>query len=396
MPQRCLAVGYRPSRHPAPQPQQVEFLIPSQGAATGMLWRWTPAAWSGQTCAPLNDSYPVWISANPFNPDELLLLVDNVDAGVAEHNFSHGGAQLYRHARAGGIDATNPALWLSTDGGAIWNPVTVAQGSGGGGGAQIRIRTVEWSRATSGNWVMCGFTGTELSLLYRGAYAVGNVAAYDDNTTVSGEIPRAQLTAAGIQDDAIIAGRDGLPAYVALGETRLSRLTANSTSIRYLDSAPADRGLVGIATGSNLLYATADYRGPSPTARSGELLGNAYQSLTWATHGVYIASSGTPIVRATNLFSPSGDGATIAAVPIAGSSADSCSLIRADRQTRTAVGARLAGSSGPLPASAVTADGATWTLVPGPTDAPDGTLSGLIEVLVRGGETGITPPPPTG
>lgn len=383
-------VSYGSAHGPQMARPTVEFIIPSRGAPQGMLWRYspshtTPDRFVGQPCAPLNNAYPIWLSANPFNPAELLLLVDNVEVGVAENTFIRAGAQLYRAALPGGLNATDPALWLSQDDGATWTAVTVAQGAGGGGNG-VRIRTVEWSRATSGNWLMCGFFGTELSLLYRGTYGLGDVAAFADNTTFTGEVPRAQYTAAGMEDDALIGGRDGLPAYSALGENRLTRLTANNVNIvRYLDSAPADRGLVGIKHDANRIVATPDYRGASPTERSSANLGTAYQTITWATHGVYTSGAAGPVVRVTNLFSPRNDGATVTAAQISGTTATSCSLIRADRQTRSGVGARLAGASGPLPDTAVTVDGETWTLVPGPTAAPVGTLSGLIEVLVRRG-----------
>lgn len=381
-------VAYGSAHGPQLQNPTVEFLIPSQGAAQGMLWRYSPAhttpdKFIGQACAPLNNAYPVWLAANPFSADELLLLVDNIPAGIAEHNFVRSGAQLYRQPSPGGTNTTDPALWLSRDGGGTWEAVQVAQGTGGGGGGLVRIRNVEWSRATSGNWIMCGFGNA--SLLYRGTYAAGAAAAFDDNTTRTGDVPRPQYVAAGMEDDAVLGNRDGLSAYVALGENRLTRLTAGTPDVRFLDTAPADRGLVGIGAGQ--LLATTDYRGASPTPRTNRTdLGNAYQSITWAVSGVYVVgSASSQIVRATNLFSPRNDGATIVPWQISGTTATACSLVRADRQTRSGIGARLASSSGPLPDSAVSVDGENWTLVPGPTAAPAGTLSGLIEVLVRGG-----------
>lgn len=385
-PQQCLAVGYSSAAHP---PSLVEVLIPSAGVALGKIWHYapthgTPDKWVGAACAPLNNRHAIWLAANPFNAAEWLLLINTTSNSAGESTFRQGAVQLLQ------ADNTTPALWLTQDNGATWTAVTIAQGLGGGG-TPIRIRNIEWSDATSGRWVMVGFNDNNTSVLYRGTYGSGTIAAFADNTTITGSVPRAQYVAAGQNDDAIVGSRDGLPTYSAISENRLTRLTAGTPDVRYLDRDPSTRALVGIGGGQ--LLATPDYRGASPTPRSGETLGNAYQSITWARSGVYVASTGTnPVVRVTDLFNPRGDGATVTTI-VNPSSLTSAAYVRADRQRRESVLARLASSSGPSTQSLVSADGVQWSLLDGPAGVSQEQLAGIGEIVTRSGGIG-TPPPP--
>ncbi len=385
-------------------PGIVDFLVPTEGVAGGGVWLYssTTGTWALKNSGlPAGVFYSRWISANPFNADHWLLLLNT----SASDGYNRVGDELFC------ADNTTRPLWLTTTNGASFSAVTLTLLNSSVDFTTIRSRAaLGWSTTTSGQWFFAGdkrqVGGTQTSVVWRGT----GTASTSTNLTkpVNGVMTFVETGCDGLNNDVIVAnGENGslytgwLPsgATVITPSGNISPITFPQME-RAAGLLPAVYG-ADIVNGGNTIYYHPDYRSTSAAASAYQVIltnGNASLITSTADGSVFAggtsASSGsrqrTSVLKLTNFqFANTGSSATeeiMSGTVVSGGEA--IGMVRSDRQTRTALAARLMTTSGvPARKDAFVSDdqGATWTRVIGPPLAGNSDLANRIEVLKRGG-----------
>jgi hypothetical protein len=343
------------------RPATIYVLPFGVSGANDRIRRYDPltGAWADIT-PPRAGWYWYRLRAAPFDPSCLLLSGGSRSATGSKISGGH----LVDYTTS-----THTPLYLSTDGGATWQGVTL---SGSFGAATLVDINPLWSETTPGRYAVVGQPwafGYEIGASYLWRLTTG--ATSGAAVSLSASVNHFHA-AAGSADEVVVAAyssgvaSDRRLGYVPDGGA-LTRTSAAAPG-EYLDlvRVPGGRGVAGIV-GADSLVSVADYRAGAAPALVASGIGTRVAA---ATHGVYVARRGDGAIwRVAGI-----DGAPSAAVAHSGAAV---SAIRSDAQSRTAV-AGLSPSTGGV---YVTLDGATWTTI----GLPAGTLAEWIEVVVAGG-----------
>lgn len=361
-----------------------EVLVPTVGGSPGGVWHYQPdSGWTlKHNGLPAGQPWQ-WIATDPFNRDRWLLLA--------------GGRYGYYVANNGYVmqyGGTVHPLWLTVDAGATWQPVPLAAGTS----TTYIFDRVEFDPTTPGDWRIIGRDGSDQAWapnwLWRGHGATSGAPTQLISTEscfadfrsfvpgTSGDTVIYALTPVGC---GLVWQNRGL-GYVRSGESQiranhplLVAVSPASSPQLQIERLPGDSpAVVGVNTnpntGAGTLWGSPDYHA---TQVGLHLDGEQGRWVTAATSGVYLGGRTTEngmtggVLQVTDVFG------TPTNRVIGPTSGAPIGFVRADRQTRTAVAARVAYSVD----SFVSADGRTWTLLPGPPGLAWFELADRLEVI---------------
>lgn len=386
-------------------PATIELIVPTFGVAGRGVWHYVPASgWTLKaTGLPASSWYGRWIAANPFDPDEWLLLINTSNSDT----FIRGATVLC-------ADSTTSPLWRTTDAGANWSVATIdATGLLGSSIDEMTIKQVEFSTATDGNWFLVGYrTGfpavTVRGIVWRGTGTASSapvidtgwsqvtwgvagtgddVVVYEFDSPGAGTGGRLGLNTNGGSSITIVLSQIGRYYHIERAAGLLPTLFGANQGTTSLDPIPADL--------SKLLY-MKDYR--NGVSFSYVLTSDSsfvYWITSTADGSAYCGGDTASDTRRSTVrkFSDflyggaAGSSSTQSNVTTALTLPETVGYIRSDRQTRTYIAARIVRTTG-TGAGAKDLwifDGTTWSRLAGPASAGDADLANRVEVIGRGG-----------
>lgn len=378
---------------------RVEFLRPTVGIANGGVWHYVPGTgWTLKNSGlPTGVIYSQWVSANPFNQNHWLLLLNTINSG---QSFKRVGDEVFCD------DSTTRPLWLTTDNGATWSAVTLTLLNSTVDFATLTIRNVEWSPTTSGQWFLCGHKqqvgGSNTSVVWRGS---GTASTLTSTTkAIDSVITQAERCCAGLEDDIIVT--EEASGSIDAGKL-LNAATACIPLADHLPHASRPERAAGLYPA---LYGAESTSGPSaqslklfylPDYRNGGspqtiiLSSRVSFVAAVATYGTVFCGGATgtnltrqSVLKLSNFLTLAGGTSVtetvVAATVVTGT--DLIGMVRSDRSTHTALVAcvlNTAGAASGKDAFVSEDEGVTWTLVTGPGSAGNTDLANLVEVLKR-------------
>lgn len=383
------------------QPGTLELICPTTGIASGGVWHFVPGSdWTlKNTGLPAGTIYNVWLSANPFNPDKWLFLINTSNSN---------GFKLVSNAVKCADSSTNP-LWYTSDAGANWSAVSMTLTSSL---TDFAMYNVEWSTTTDGGWLIVGAESTgaaRRATVFRGS----NGSQTSSFADTAGDWFAITYGIPGLNNDIVLFENDSPGGGATYG--RLGRVAASATDIEVMFSyfggttgyyiervsgvLPTIYGANQAGTSDRVLY-LPDYRSVNLSAS------HLYATLTnspvyWLTStasgdvfcggrnsGGYVRRS---VLKLDN-FTQDSEGGTSATETVITATAlttpEAVGMIRAGRQKRIALAARIITSTGPDVKDfwVSTDEGVTWARQTGPAAAGANDLDNFVEVLERGGE----------
>ncbi len=313
-----------------------QILLGTTGTATsgGGVWQYQNGTWTlRNTGLPANWRW-LWVSANPFNQAEWLILGNSATGSPNKFSVATGGKITVN-------DTTDSPLWHTGDSGLTWtevvltHPFLTAATSGGGFDSAAKALRVSWQTAQSGWMFAISSDDTITGWERRTAWWRGSGVTITD-----GPHTAALISGSGWQADRIAEGRDNDlllmktfqqygQFYVAGGATVETLISTSTQSAPYpldFESGAASTSLAVVGDDTHLWY-SSDYRTVlrSDTGLTGLL------SITGAVDGWYAT-------KAAGLYQYELTPTTATLVP--GTATDAIFQARADRQTRSVVAGR--------------------------------------------------------
>ncbi len=346
------------------------LLIPTNTVASGGVWVGGPSGWtlknSGLPTAALRW---LWVSANPFNAREWLLLGADNALGVCD--LASGKVVI--------AGTSSSPLWYTSDGGDNWSEVTLPLSTLVTSASGAQIVSVEWDDTRPNRWalLLLNTVSPHKTEWFWGTNGSAN-SVFTNTTSLSSS----QVTIVGQSGDLVIAPHfsDAHMMYIADGTTALitpAGTVPPSALISFThDRAPFASRAVALnarSSGTDRVLVTLDYRAAQPTDIYNTTRNDGAISLTWAEGGLYLVSA-----------TGSGVGIYRIASPLSGGSAEIAfdngliyDAIRSDRRTRSKIAALHRGT----PHSIAYFDGASWTTFAGPSGGVTD-IAAIIEVAI--------------
>jgi hypothetical protein len=321
------------------------ILLLTDGATPGGVWQLADALWTLK-----NSGLPVgwrWmrIAVSPANSSDWLITGwDGVGYDRSSGEIRSGGQAI---------------IWRTQDAGLSWSSIPM-----------VDIADVAPSATFLGAATLVGYTSTGQPYVI-GAYAGLSVYLWRgsplDGVAVLGPGGGYYPDTVGGQDGDILlvyietSARLG---YIAAGANSITPGAATAVNARLARFSPTTRA---VAVGIGTIAATADYRGGSLGAT---IDGGGGPIAGIASGALFVGGRADGILRVDGLLDGAPTSQVVAAAGIG------VAAIASDAQTRSAVAALLADGS-----VASSADGETWTVLPGPV----GTIltTSVIAVIVR-------------
>lgn len=336
----------------ASQTVAVELLLPTRGesGAGDYLWHYTPSAgWVGIT-PPSAGKYWRFVAASPLAPDSWLLLGNSADN---DSSYTVSGGHVVM------ADGSTKPLWLTTDAGATWTAITLADPASGG--TQITLVKAEWSWADASAWVVVRENEVTATTVWRGTGTTAGAPSTNDTHTA------AVGWAFGADSDLYLApsGTNRIGVYQTSGGSfTVPSGSALSENLYTTDRLLGTRIMASASQGT-AVYATGDYRASQPTALYDTA--DSFAAVAFVGTDLFIGGRTGGVLR----LSPYN-----AAVATLAYDTNAVGFLRSDRQTQTTLAVRY-GSRDVL-----VYDGSAWAFLLGP---PATTLcADAIEVIKRG------------
>lgn len=303
--QRCRMVGYGPIRRPA---VNVDFVVATYRLADPAIdgfWRYTIGIW--RLIAPPQTGW-AWIQvvASPYSKEKWLafgLSTTDLDTySFNAHLALTGGTATLRSA------GVSP-LWLTEDGGATWQEVTLPESTSDPFGG---VRAIGWQEQ-SGRWFAVGNTANSGITTITGCYWTGSTAT--DGSFTRPTVPTFQditWCQSGMGGDFMVSEEDspgggtaGRLSYIANdGDT----WTGNAWQINAIDGWNQPRGPIDTIRGTRTFWQInfrtdrgiaywTDYRETDPASDTGGAetrpndVDGDYQYLAAADTHLFIASN---------------------------------------------------------------------------------------------------------
>lgn len=375
-------------------PGTVELLCLTKGIASGGVGHYVPGVgWTLKNSGlPTGVIYGRWVAGNPFNADEWLLLINTSN----NHDYKRTAGAIKCN------DSTTDPLWYTADSGATFTAVSLTLDASF---ADLGINQVEFSTTTDGNWFL---VGRRTSLGDDTGFVVRGTDGAQTSSFIDLDWKNVWYGIAGF-NDAIIVSEEDSPGLGTAGRMGIvfsgaSDITVWMSYFNVLYQFERGAGLSPRLFGANQtvetdrLFFMEDYRSAIID------VGLSYAPITdppiaWVTSvangDVFCGGdSGSSYRRSTILkctnFSQggAGTGCTQTAVTTALAAPERVGMIRAGRQKRIAVAARIIATNigGGQKDFWVSSDqGATWTRLAGPSFAGTTEVENRVEVLERGG-----------
>lgn len=338
----------------------------------------------------------LYIAANPFNPNQWLLVGNTVFEG----DYRIVGDQVLMK------DLDVSPLWYTGNAGTSWSPVVLPKPNYSNlhldvpPGSKInRLWMADWSTTTAGRWwapAYCANAGDgEGGVLFTGTLGSGDADAYVSGTSGTFDVEVYQFGAAGLQDQVLISAdqENGVLNAAATNFTPASRRPGDPAP-----TLPTNQSffMERMPDASPTIVATRSLE--SPIGRGVQIISNYRSALNllwqpdtmdtvpgWSVtatrEGVYLAGGRNgvlryPATRGTGDIYSIGVAAAVEAI-----GALPTLWVRADRQTRSLVAATLQNQIG-----CWVYNGSAWAYQPGPAafaDNDGSKLAGFIEVINR-------------
>lgn len=346
-----------------PAASGVELIVPPWGGSgiSDTIWYFRPAVgWLGLT-PPVAGAYWRGIAASPLNPD-LWLLTGNSTPNATDLVASGGYVKM--------ADGTHSPLWLSTDAGQTWQAVTLPSDRPN---FLLSSMPAAWRDDAADSWILGGrpYTAgvsTDGSLWYGGlsgsATRISGVSNGDASFFTPGRLGDTVVWSEPVGSGGHRFG------YIPSGSTSFSEIVNTGkqlSSLGSIDRVLSSRAIVGCFVGE-ALWTSSDYRSAAITAQGSD-------SFIWVTssvYGIYATGNGIEAVSSTGV-----------GTQVVAPGAYATGFVRADRQSRRIVAARLIDGSGLQGSNiAYTLNGTTWQTLALPATAVN--LWYALEVINRG------------
>lgn len=344
----------------------VELVImPTNGTGgDDLVWHFRDGIFTS-VAPPVANKHWYAVEANPFNPDQWLVLGKTTNTFDMAGFFSNGATIQMTDA-----DSTAP-LWYSPDAGATWHAVPLPSPSTG----YMRLSSALWREDFGGQWFLTAFDE-----------AAGHPVAWRRDVTPGSDVweaVRRQYTnttnadmhpslASGFNGD-ILAGQaqERGPLFSVLPPTSTTAtettVAGHTGAMGMIDRWPLTlRGAVMLFAETSDLAFTEDYTSSAPSM----VLSAAGQSLATLADGSVLIGSRSGVGLVTNVASSP----SLAVVAVPGQSVD---VIHVDRQTRSAAAVFITNTN-----TICIFDGTSWAQVEMPAGAKPSTYAALA-VIVR-------------
>lgn len=338
----------------------VEVVIPPFGASGvgDVVLHYVGSDWLKKT-PPIAGLYWLDIAANPFNPDEWLMLGNTVPN--SDDFISAGGFITTR-------DDGHDPLWHTTDAGLTWTAIPLEDPGGVTTGGIQRLGQPTWREDFGGQWLLTGrriYSFVPYAVVWRGL----NASATSVTQYTNGSNNDIRPAIGGFNGDIVTGVGEGSAVFAIIPPTGSSYVThpLSTSPIVFkwrIDRWPlTERGIIAVDNDAGLHWAPDYSGGTLPLV----LAGTGFICSTFANGDVLIGSR-TGVGLVTNISSSP----TLTVVAAAGLPAGN---VRTDRQTRTA-----AAAFNPSEGLVRVFDGTTWASLALPLG---NTPSTAVEVLVR-------------